>query len=99
MYASGKAGTTLSGDLIVGGGILAGIGFTMALFIASLALEGNILDKAKVGVIISSLISAGVGMIVLWLASRSNGNLIKLNTAEATSAGQTAPSVTTKSQC
>jgi NhaA family Na+:H+ antiporter len=50
---------------ITGGGFLAGIGFTMALFIAGLALGGNILDAAKVGIIIGSVISAIIGVSLL----------------------------------
>ena len=36
--------------VILGGGFLAGIGFTMALFISGLALSGPVLDAAKVDV-------------------------------------------------
>jgi NhaA family Na+:H+ antiporter len=50
---------------MTGGGFLAGIGFTMALFIAGLALEGEILDAAKVGIIGGSVISAILGMTLL----------------------------------
>ena len=54
---------------ITGGGFLAGIGFTMALFIASLALKGDLLDEAKIGVLTGSIISAalGVGLLILFL--------------------------------
>ncbi|UCC83502.1 MAG: Na+/H+ antiporter NhaA [Gemmatimonadota bacterium] len=48
-----------------GGGFLAGIGFTMALFIAGLALEGEILDAAKVGVLGASVVAAVIGMSIL----------------------------------
>jgi NhaA family Na+:H+ antiporter len=48
-----------------GGGFLAGIGFTMALFIAGLALEGEILDAAKVGVLGASAVAAAIGMAIL----------------------------------
>ena len=40
------------------------IGFTMALFIAGLALKGELLDAAKVGIIGGSAISAVVGMVL-----------------------------------
>jgi NhaA family Na+:H+ antiporter len=52
-------------SVVLGGGFLAGIGFTMALFIASLALTGNILDDAKLGIITGSLISAIFGVLIL----------------------------------
>jgi len=53
--------------VLAGGGLLAGIGFTMALFIAGLALEGAQLDAAKLGVLAASLLAAGGGMLLLFL--------------------------------
>ena len=50
---------------MLGGGCLAGIGFTMALFIAGLALDGELLDAAKVGILGGSAISAVLGMGLL----------------------------------
>lgn len=55
----------VSWRLLSGGGALAGIGFTMALFIADLALPGELLDAAKVGILAASLISAMIGMTLL----------------------------------
>ena len=63
---------------VIGGGMLAGIGFTMALFIAALALDGDLLDTAKVGVLMASLISALVGVVILLLASRSTAGNSKM---------------------
>ncbi len=54
---------------IVGVSFLAGIGFTMAIFIGSLALGNTPLymDSAKMGILIGSLISAAVGYgILIW---------------------------------
>jgi len=51
--------------MIAGGGMLAGIGFTMALFISGLALEGSLLDQAKIGVLAASAVSAIGGITVL----------------------------------
>ena len=50
---------------VLGGGFLAGIGFTMALFISGLALSGPLLDAAKVGVMAGSAICAAVGATLL----------------------------------
>jgi NhaA family Na+:H+ antiporter len=50
---------------VIGGGFLAGIGFTMALFISGLALSGPMLDAAKVGVMTGSALSAVVGISLL----------------------------------
>ena len=49
---------------LVGGGFLAGIGFTMALFIAGLALPAAS-DPAKVGILVASLVAAVAGMLTL----------------------------------
>jgi len=51
---------------IVGIGFLAGIGFTMALFIANLAFATPaMLDQAKIGVLSASVIAAVLGFILL----------------------------------
>jgi NhaA family Na+:H+ antiporter len=54
---------------LAGGGALAGIGFTMSIFIAGLALDGATLDAAKAGVLAGSAISAaiGVGLLLTFL--------------------------------
>lgn len=51
--------------MIIAGGFLSGIGFTMALFIAGLALEPALLDKAKVGILGASALAAVIGMTML----------------------------------
>jgi NhaA family Na+:H+ antiporter len=48
-----------------GAGMLAGIGFTMALFIANLAFEGPALESAKFGILLASLIAGVAGMAIL----------------------------------
>ncbi len=56
---------------VLGAGCLAGIGFTMALFIAGLAFEGtDLIDVSKVGILTASLISAIVGTSILLGAKR-----------------------------
>ncbi len=55
----------VSWRVLAAAGCLAGIGFTMSLFISGLALDGEALDPAKVGVLAGSLISAVVGMALL----------------------------------
>jgi NhaA family Na+:H+ antiporter len=53
-----------------GGSLLAGIGFTMSIFIASLAFsEGEALALAKIGIIVASLLSALAGIVVLRAGS------------------------------
>ena len=60
---------------IAGVGCLAGIGFTMSLFIGSLAFDDapDYLSKVRVGVIAGSLASLAAGLVVLGLASRLRG--------------------------
>ncbi len=58
----------VSWGVVIGGGFLAGIGFSMALFIGGLALDGEALDVAKVGILSGSLASGVVGMgLLVWL--------------------------------
>jgi NhaA family Na+:H+ antiporter len=52
-------------------GILAGVGFTMALFISTLAFnDPAIVEVAKTGVLIGSLASAIVGSFILYLSTK-----------------------------
>ncbi|MBA7524520.1 Na(+)/H(+) antiporter NhaA [subsurface metagenome] len=51
---------------ILGLGFLGGMGFTMSLFISNLAFSGAILlNPAKIGILIGSLIAGIFGFIVL----------------------------------
>ena len=51
--------------LLAGGGLLAGIGFTMALFIANLAFSKSLIDSAKLGIFLASVVSAVAGLALL----------------------------------
>ncbi len=53
--------------VMVGAGFLGGIGFTMSLFIASLALQNNLLNAGKLGTLTGSTISAVLGLVLLSL--------------------------------
>jgi NhaA family Na+:H+ antiporter len=56
---------------IVGAGVLAGIGFTMSLFVASIAFRGAIEStEAKVGILVASVIAGVAGYVALRLTSR-----------------------------
>lgn len=59
---------------LVGVGLLAGIGFTMSLFIAVLGFEEhpNLVEPAKIGILISSIIAAIGGIIWLWNIRQDN---------------------------
>src|SRR5690606_1702202 len=66
--------TDISFKQIVGVAFLAGIGFTMAIFIASLAFAKTpeFIDSAKIGILIGSFISAIIGFLILRIGSEKN---------------------------
>jgi NhaA family Na+:H+ antiporter len=59
----------LDWKLLAGGGLLAGIGFTMALFIATLAFSPSLINVAKIGILSASIFSAVAGVVLLRLLS------------------------------
>lgn len=61
----GKLPGGVSWPTMIGAGFLAGIGFTMSLFVAGLALEGDLLAAGKLGTLIGSALSAVVGLLLL----------------------------------
>jgi NhaA family Na+:H+ antiporter len=58
--------------MIVGLGSVAGIGFTVSLFIAGLSFPDAqaLTDDAKVGILVASVVAALVGVAVLRIATR-----------------------------
>jgi NhaA family Na+:H+ antiporter len=57
---------------MIGVGFVAGIGFTMSLFIGALAFgEGPIQDQVRLGVLVGSTLAACLGALVLVLAARA----------------------------
>jgi Na+/H+ antiporter NhaA len=56
---------------VAGGGTIAGIGFTIALLIATLAFDGRQLEEAKVGILSAALGAA----LVTWLLFRATALL------------------------
>lgn len=51
---------------VIGVGFLAGIGFTMSIFITTLAFNDfSIIERAKLGILIASLLSGFIGFIIL----------------------------------
>jgi len=52
-------------SMLATGSLLAGIGFTMALFIAELAFDTHLLASAKLGILVASIVSATVGLLAL----------------------------------
>ena len=57
---------------IFGASWLCGIGFTMSLFIASLALgDGDLLDMSKIGTLGASIAAGGIGSALLLRRSNA----------------------------
>ncbi len=56
---------------VIGVSLLAGVGFTMSIFVANLAFFGNdfLLDSAKAGILIGSLIAGVSGYLVLRIST------------------------------
>ncbi len=51
---------------MTGAALLAGIGFTMSLFIGGLAFEENgLLDQAKLGILAASVVAAVLGLALI----------------------------------
>ncbi|MEW4448672.1 Na+/H+ antiporter NhaA [Qipengyuania sp. JC766] len=67
-----KAPDNASWPEIWGVAVLCGIGFTMSLFIGELAFVGNrtLIDEAKIGILMGSIISAFLGYFILRLTTR-----------------------------
>jgi Na+:H+ antiporter, NhaA family len=64
------AGATWSS--MAGVSCLAGIGFTMSLFVTGLAFsEPSLLAQAKIGIVSASIIAGLLGTLTLWAASRA----------------------------
>lgn len=57
---------------IIGVGFIAGIGFTVSIFITELAFRDNLqlIESAKIGIFIASILSAVFGSLILWSAGR-----------------------------
>ncbi len=55
----------ISWQQIIGAGFLAGVGFTMSIFIGSAAFEGTDLATIKISILLGSVVSATIGMVIL----------------------------------
>jgi NhaA family Na+:H+ antiporter len=78
-WASVRIGATrlpegVNWKVLLGAGCLGGIGFTMSLFIAALALKGDLLTEAKIGILTGSALSAilGCALLVAFLPRKAD---------------------------
>ncbi|HNI34733.1 MAG TPA: Na+/H+ antiporter NhaA [Microthrixaceae bacterium] len=56
---------------IVAIGVVGGVGFTVSIFIADLALDGASAPSAKLAILVGSTLAAAFGSIALWVTTRS----------------------------
>jgi Na+/H+ antiporter NhaA len=54
----GELRLSVSWPVLAGGGVVAGVGFTVSLLISSLAFEGQALEEAKLGVLAAAIVSS-----------------------------------------
>ncbi|CAA9323143.1 MAG: Na+/H+ antiporter NhaA type [uncultured Nocardioidaceae bacterium] len=64
-----------SWTMVLGLGMVAGIGFTVSLFIAQLSFPSDDLTSdAKIGILVASAVAAVLGVLLLLLAARREGD-------------------------
>jgi Na+:H+ antiporter, NhaA family len=68
----GRLPDRTSWPMVLGLGSVAGIGFTVSIFIAGLSFPGSevLTGEAKVGILIASLVAAVVGTVILLVTTR-----------------------------
>jgi Na+/H+ antiporter NhaA len=66
----GRQRPSVGWGAVVGTGTVAGIGFTVSLLIASLALEGDTLAEAKLGILSSAVAASALTWVVFQLVNR-----------------------------
>lgn len=73
----GSRPSDLPWSMVLAGSVLTGIGFTMSIFIADLALDSATATAAKVGILTGAAISGSVGLLLLFLLSSRRGQLAR----------------------
>jgi Na+/H+ antiporter NhaA len=69
-FSRGRQRPSVGWGAVVGTGTVAGIGFTVSLLIASLALEGDTLAEAKLGILSSAVAASALTWVVFQLVNR-----------------------------
>jgi len=70
----GRLPDGVRGPHVIGAGILAGIGFTVSIFVANLSFGPELLDEAKIGVLGASLLAGILGATWLVVLGRRSGS-------------------------
>jgi Na+/H+ antiporter NhaA len=66
----GRVAPTVGWGAVIGAGTVAGIGFTVSLLIASLALQGDVLAEAKLGILSAALAASLLTWVVFRLVNQ-----------------------------
>jgi Na+/H+ antiporter NhaA len=77
---------SLSWPTIVGGGVVAGIGFTVSLLIASIAFSGQELDEAKLGILGAAIVASLLSWAIFRAIPRLPASMRERQPAGATDA-------------
>jgi NhaA family Na+:H+ antiporter len=70
-FGLARLSSEISWRQLIGAGSLAGVGFTMSIFIGSASFAGEQLASVKLAILLASLISALIGSVLLWTAPRA----------------------------
>jgi Na+/H+ antiporter NhaA len=70
-FSRGRLRPPVGWAAVAGGGTIAGVGFTVALLVATLAFDGEQLEEAKVGILSAALAAA----LITWLLFRATALL------------------------
>ncbi len=71
MIGLGRLPTGVQWRHLLGAAWLAGIGFTMSLFISQLAFtDPETIEQAKLGILLASVVAGVTGFVWLWIAGR-----------------------------
>ena len=71
VFSRGRLRPPVGWAAVVGGGTIAGIGFTVSILIATLAFTGDRLEEAKLGVLSAAVVSS----LCTWLLFRATARL------------------------
>ncbi len=66
----GRLSSEVSWTQMIGAGCLAGVGFTMSIFIGSAAFHGAQLETVKLSILLASILSACIGSFILYRAGQ-----------------------------
>jgi len=70
-FGFAQLSSEISWTQLLGAGSLAGVGFTMSIFIGTASFQGDQLASVKLAILVASLIAAVMGSLILIAAARS----------------------------